>query len=102
MQTEDIDVSARAILDDHKISLCPEARSGELSPADLLTLYRQRLRWLIGWDQVTFSMMKALLSKRNFNLRKAIGLYLLFLCVGSRSRSRFSSRASRPSSRSST
>lgn len=78
MQTEDIDVSARAILDDHKISLCPEARSGELSPADLLTLYRQRLRWLIGWDQVTFSMMKALLSKRNFNLRKAIGLYLLF------------------------
>ena len=30
-----------------------QARSGELTPADFTTLYRQRLRWLIGWDQVS-------------------------------------------------
>lgn len=78
MQTEDIDVSARAILNNRKLAFCPEARSGELTPADLRTLYRQRLRWLIGWDQVTLSCMKALAKKRDFSCRKAFGLFFIF------------------------
>ena len=82
VQTEDIDVSARAMLNNHNIvchagpepwtsrgpqagpathaceprlgqAFCAESRSGELSPSDLGSLYRQRLRWAIGWDQVT-------------------------------------------------
>ena len=78
VQTEDIDVSARAILNNRKLAFCPEARSGELTPADLQTLYRQRLRWLIGWDQVTLSCMKALAKKRDFSCRKAFGLFFIF------------------------
>ena len=53
MQTEDIDVSCRAILNNHNIVFCPQARSGELAPPTFLSLYRQRLRWAIGWDEVT-------------------------------------------------
>ena len=53
VQTEDIDVSARAMLTNHNIAFCAESRSGELSPSDLGSLYRQRLRWAIGWDQAT-------------------------------------------------
>lgn len=78
VQTEDIDVSARAILNNRKLAFCPEARSGELTPADLRTLYRQRLRWLIGWDQVTLSCMKALSKKKDFSCRKACGLFFIF------------------------
>ena len=52
MQTEDIELSTRAMLGGRvKISFCPECRSDELPPATLLALYRQRLRWALGWDQ---------------------------------------------------
>ena len=34
------------------ISFCPECRSGELPPATFRALYKQRLRWALGWDQV--------------------------------------------------
>lgn len=54
MQTEDIDLSMRLLLDNKKIVCCPEARSGELVPESLKALYKQRLRWAIGWDQVSF------------------------------------------------
>ena len=53
MLTEDVDVSARALLDGHVITFCPEARSGELSPAGTRALVQQRLRWFMGWEQVT-------------------------------------------------
>ena len=53
MLTEDVDVSARALLDGHTITFCPEARSGELSPAGTRALVQQRLRWFMGWEQVT-------------------------------------------------
>ena len=53
MLTEDVDVSARALLDGHVITFCPEARSGELSPAGTRALVAQRLRWFMGWEQVT-------------------------------------------------
>ena len=53
MLTEDVDVSARALLDGQLISFCPEARSGELSPAGPRALVAQRLRWFMGWEQVT-------------------------------------------------
>ena len=43
VQTEDIDVSARAMLHNHNIAFCAESRSGELCPSDLGALYRQRL-----------------------------------------------------------
>ena len=51
--TEDVDVSARALLDGQTMSFCPEARSGELAPAGTRALVAQRLRWFMGWEQVT-------------------------------------------------
>jgi cellulose synthase/poly-beta-1,6-N-acetylglucosamine synthase-like glycosyltransferase len=53
MLTEDVDVSARALLDGRRICFCPEARSGELAPAGAHALLGQRLRWFMGWEQVT-------------------------------------------------
>ncbi len=53
MHCEDVDVSARVILDNHRLHFCPTARSGELSPDGPVALVQQRLRWFIGWEQVT-------------------------------------------------
>jgi cellulose synthase/poly-beta-1,6-N-acetylglucosamine synthase-like glycosyltransferase len=53
MHCEDVDVSARIILDNHRICFCPTARSGELAPANFGALVTQRLRWFIGWEQCT-------------------------------------------------
>jgi biofilm PGA synthesis N-glycosyltransferase PgaC len=53
MLTEDVDVSARVLLDGQVVSFCPEARSGELAPANARALIAQRLRWFMGWEQVT-------------------------------------------------
>ena len=50
--TEDVDVSARALLGGHTMAFCPEARSGELSPVGTVALVTQRLRWFMGWEQV--------------------------------------------------
>jgi cellulose synthase/poly-beta-1,6-N-acetylglucosamine synthase-like glycosyltransferase len=53
MQTEDIDLSTRALLSGRvRIRFEPRCRSGELPPASFQALYRQRLRWALGWDQV--------------------------------------------------
>ena len=54
VQTEDIDLSTRALLGGRvTIRFEPRCRSGELPPATFRALYRQRLRWALGWDQVT-------------------------------------------------
>merc|ERR1712093_390284 len=64
MQTEDIDVSFRMLLKQHSIDFCPEARSGELAPASCQSLFKQRQRWAIGWDQVSlFHFWDVLKSK---------------------------------------
>ena len=41
------------LLDGLTMSFCPEARSGELAPAGARALIAQRLRWFMGWEQVT-------------------------------------------------
>ncbi len=51
--TEDVDISARALLSCHRIRFCPTSRSGELAPKNLKSLVAQRLRWFMGWEQVT-------------------------------------------------
>jgi cellulose synthase/poly-beta-1,6-N-acetylglucosamine synthase-like glycosyltransferase len=53
MQTEDIDLSIRALSQGHLIQMAPHAQSVEMCPVDLRALYRQRLRWAIGWEEVT-------------------------------------------------
>lgn len=77
VQTEDIELSTRAILGGEvKISFCPECRSGELPPATFLALYRQRLRWALGWDQVTLQHARSIWSA-NLNCGEKLGLYYI-------------------------
>ena len=65
MQTEDIDLSTRALLGGSAtIRFEPRCRSGELPPASFSALYRQRLRWALGWDQVTLQHMPAIWNAR--------------------------------------
>lgn len=62
MQTEDIDLSFRAVMQDVRIDFCPEARSGELAPVSILAFFRQRVRWTVGWDQVAFQTVTCMLD----------------------------------------
>lgn len=79
MQTEDIDLSIRSLIDQRKIEFCPEARSGELAPHSLSVFYKQRLRWALGWDQVSLKYLSAVWFGNNlacnFRLRLAHLLY---------------------------
>lgn len=77
MLTEDVDVSARALLDGMRISFCPEARSGELSPAGARALVAQRLRWFMGWEQVTHKYYWRVFFA-NLPLHRKIGFCYLF------------------------
>jgi len=77
MLTEDIHVSALAFLDNHNIVFCPEARSGELAPGNLKSLYRQRLRWVLGWEEVTLACTKLLL-RSSLSVRRKLGFIFMF------------------------
>jgi len=80
MQTEDIDVSVRALLDRCRIDFCPESRSGELAPVSLSALYKQRLRWAIGWDQVSLKYVRDVVSARGLPCYHRFGLiHVLYL-----------------------
>jgi len=73
--TEDVDLSTRVILGNIKIRFCPEARSGELPPASFRALWRQRLRWEIGWDQVSMQHFKNIYRAKDLKCRKKFALY---------------------------
>jgi cellulose synthase/poly-beta-1,6-N-acetylglucosamine synthase-like glycosyltransferase len=76
MQTEDIDVAVRMLLEQHRIDFCPEARSGELAPISLGALLKQRTRWAIGWDQVSLQLFSRVFSADAKGMRKAAVAYV--------------------------
>jgi len=87
MQTEDIDVSVRMLLQKHSIDFCPEARSGELAPVNLKALFKQRLRWAIGWDEVSLQLFRKVVKADAQGTRKAAVAYVCWSrwfmqCVG--------------------
>lgn len=77
--TEDIDCFLRASLD-HGLtfSFLPESCSGELLPSSLAALWRQRLRWTMGWDQATLRHASRFWAAR-LPLRRRLGLYYIFV-----------------------
>eukprot|EP00307_Rebecca_sp_RCC1486_P002423 CAMPEP_0119431404 /NCGR_PEP_ID=MMETSP1335-20130426/45850_1 /TAXON_ID=259385 /ORGANISM="Chrysoculter rhomboideus, Strain RCC1486" /LENGTH=508 /DNA_ID=CAMNT_0007457197 /DNA_START=184 /DNA_END=1710 /DNA_ORIENTATION=- len=77
MQTEDIDFAARAILKDKRIRFCPEARSGELAPSSISALYKQRMRWAMGWEQVTLAHLSTVRQSNIPCSRKMGVVYML-------------------------
>jgi len=77
VQTEDIELSARTLLSGTaKIRFCPEARSGELPPASFSALYKQRMRWAIGWDQVTMQHFRRI-SRAPLHPCRKLSLYYI-------------------------
>jgi cellulose synthase/poly-beta-1,6-N-acetylglucosamine synthase-like glycosyltransferase len=76
MQTEDIDVSVRMLLERHSIDFCPEARSGELAPVSLQALFKQRLRWAIGWDEVSLQLFQKVTKSDAQGTRKLAVSYV--------------------------
>ena len=76
--TEDVDLSVRAMLSGHRIMLAPWARVGEVCPSGLRAFVRQRLRWGVGWEQVTMRMVPKTLASSLGTSRKLQILALLF------------------------
>ena len=83
VQTEDIDLSTRALLGGRvTIRFEPRCRSGELPPATFRALYRQRLRWALGWDQVTLQHCSTIWVARLGCFQKCGLFYILPLRWG--------------------
>jgi len=54
--TEDIDCAVRCLTrrgTPLQFRFLPQCRSGELAPVGLRALWKQRLRWTMGWDEAT-------------------------------------------------
>jgi len=62
MLTEDIDISVRALASGYKMGMAPFLQVGEMCPINLRALYKQRLRWAMGWEQVTLQRVSGLFS----------------------------------------
>jgi len=79
LQCEDVDFAIRMLLDDRNIDFCPEARSGELVPGSLKALHKQRLRWALGWDQISQKYWDETVSaKSTVSCCKWLGLLNMF------------------------
>lgn len=79
VQTEDIEFSMRALLQSAKIRFCPQARSGELPPLNARALWKQRLRWAMGWDQVTLMHCRAILRTKEISCVLRVGMYWMLV-----------------------
>jgi len=87
MQCEDIGISTRMLLEKHRIDFCPEARSGELAPVSFRALFKQRLRWAIGWDEVSLKLLRKIKTSDAEGTRKLAVAYVCWSrwfmqCVG--------------------
>jgi len=61
-----------------KFSFMPQCRSGELAPNGMRALWKQRLRWAEGWDEVTLKHWGGIL-KAKLSLRLRMGLVYIFI-----------------------
>ncbi|MGL5858389.1 MAG: glycosyltransferase family 2 protein [Angustibacter sp.] len=77
MLTEDIDASMRGLLMGLRITSDPQLVSTELAPADVQSLWRQRLRWAQGWHQVALRRLGSLLRSDRLSVRQRLGAFAL-------------------------
>merc|ERR1719162_1251923 len=76
--TEDVDCFARAVIQHGlRFTFLPQCKSGELCPSSLRIFWKQRLRWAMGWDQVTFRHCSSFWGSK-LSLRIRLGLYWIF------------------------
>jgi cellulose synthase/poly-beta-1,6-N-acetylglucosamine synthase-like glycosyltransferase len=81
MLTEDIDISIRSLINHKKIIPEYRARSGELIPKGPIALYKQRVRWAIGWNEVTYKYFTQFccLECGNLSIRRYLGLLFILI-----------------------
>ncbi|CAE8739107.1 unnamed protein product [Polarella glacialis] len=79
VQTEDIEFSIRALFRNAKINFSPQSRSGELAPASFGSFYKQRLRWCMGWDQVTLMHTKAISGMQELSFALRFGMHWMLI-----------------------
>jgi len=77
MLTEDIDVSIRTLAAGHKMVNAPFLQVGEMCPGSLGSLYKQRLRWAMGWEQVTMRRIAALFSSPHISEPRKWRVFLI-------------------------
>mmetsp|Transcript_24321 Transcript_24321/g.52912 ORF Transcript_24321/g.52912 Transcript_24321/m.52912 type:complete len:551 (+) Transcript_24321:307-1959(+) len=79
--TEDIDCFAHAVVEKNfKFRFLPESASGELLPNGLTAFWKQRLRWAMGWDEVTLRHASAFWKAPGLSARRRFGLCYIFFC----------------------
>ena len=76
--TEDIDVSARALLAGARIATDRTIVSSELPPADVSGFWGQRGRWAQGWTQVSHRWLGPILRAPRLSFRQKLGATVLF------------------------
>jgi len=76
-QTEDIEMSIRALFNNATIDFEPQARSGELAPFNMEAFITQRTRWAMGWNEVTFRYFSELWTCPVTSLNRRLGLFFL-------------------------
>jgi len=79
MLTEDIDLSIRALLSNHKIYFDRSIISYEKAPTNIKELWKQRTRWSQGWLQVSWKYAGQLLfgNKDQLNVKQKLGMFFL-------------------------
>jgi len=78
-QTEDVDMAIQQLLDGRRIEFCAESRSGELAPMNCASMWKQRLRWTIGWDETSLKHAGAFTDGGRLKCRARCGLIWTFL-----------------------
>jgi len=78
-QTEDVDMAIQQLLDGRRIEFCAESRSGELAPMNCGSMWKQRLRWTIGWDETSLKHAGAFTDTGSLTCRARCGLIWTFI-----------------------
>jgi len=78
-QTEDVDMAVRQLVQGRKIDFCSDSRSGELAPMSCAAMWKQRLRWTIGWDETSLRHGSAFTNSGRLSCRARFGLIWVFL-----------------------
>jgi len=72
-------MAIQQLLDGRRIEFCAESRSGELAPINCRGMWKQRLRWTLGWDETSLKHSGAFTDSGSLNCRARCGLVWTFL-----------------------
>jgi len=74
-----VDMAIQQLLSKAKIEFCAESRSGELAPMTIRSVWKQRLRWTMGWDEAALKHGAAFTTTPGLTARARCGMIWTFL-----------------------